>query len=77
MIAPSAMPSLKGLPPLGQIRIDPVGVDTIAEAMLEIMKTGVAERLWTEAARLQLGNWQDFGQAAAAWLGERRQPRTA
>lgn len=77
VIAPAAMPSLKGLPPLGQIRIDPVGVDTIAEAMLEIMKPGVAERLWTEAARLQLANWRDFGQAAAAWLGERCQPRAA
>ena len=68
VIAPADMPSLAGLEPLGQVRLPTVSPDTIAAAMLDLMKDPVATRLWNEAAQLQLPTWRDFARDTVDWL---------
>ncbi|MBA7558523.1 hypothetical protein ES708_00127 [subsurface metagenome] len=68
VIAPDNMPILAALEPLGQIRLAEVTPETVAEAMLQVTEVPIAERLWTEAARLRLPTWRDFARETAEWV---------
>jgi len=79
VVVSTALPALAGVPPWGQIRLDPVNEGTIAGAVRQLMDDGAAARLWAEAARLQLPGWREFARAVAAWVtaGRDRAPAPA
>ncbi len=67
VIASKRIPSLAMLPAAGQIRLDEVTPDAIAEAVLAMQPNEAARALWQGAASLELGTWAGFAADAAAW----------
>jgi glycosyltransferase involved in cell wall biosynthesis len=61
------VPSIAMLPPLGQIRLPELGVEAVANAVLALEDDRVAERLWAEAATIELGTWRTFAVQVARW----------
>lgn len=61
------VPSVAMLPPLGQIRLPDLSVEAVANAVLALEDDRVAERLWAEAATLDLGTWRTFAVQVAEW----------
>jgi SAM-dependent methyltransferase/glycosyltransferase involved in cell wall biosynthesis len=68
VIAAAGCPSVAMLTPAGTIRLDTVSPDHIAAAVTSFEDDDMAARLWQEAASVRLTTWQEFAQAAAAWL---------
>jgi len=66
-ITVDSLPSVRTLPPLGQIRLPKISAIDIAEAVKLVMKNDIAERLWAEAATLKLPTWRSFAHAVADW----------
>jgi hypothetical protein len=55
------------LPPLGQIRLPDLSVEAVANAVLALEDDRLSERLWAEAAKLDLGTWRTFAAQVAGW----------
>ena len=68
VVVSARLPALDGLPDLGQIRLDPVSVDSIAAAVRRLLDDAEARRLHEEAAGMPVAGWRDFAAAAAAWV---------
>ena len=66
-ISAASIPSMQGLPPLGQIRLEVVTAAGIAEAVGQMEQDAVAETLWAEAHNLRLPGWLDFVHELARW----------
>jgi glycosyltransferase involved in cell wall biosynthesis len=66
-IAAASLPSLQLLPSCGHIALPRIGAETLADAMAAMLDDAYAERLWQEAAGVDLPTWRDFGHAVAAW----------
>lgn len=67
VITSAAMPSVAMLPALGQIRLSEFSVDAVVGAVLALEDNRLAERLWAEAATLDLGTWRTFAVQVAEW----------
>lgn len=67
-IVSSATPSIRGLGPRGQIRIERPETDAIEAAVGAMADGDTARRLWAEARRLRLPTWRSFAAAVAAWI---------
>ncbi len=70
VIVTSSIPSISDLPEAGQIRLASPGVLEISEAVEATADDATAERLWTEAATLQLPPWRDFATRVFRWIQE-------
>ena len=68
VIVAADLPALDGQPALGQIRLDPVSADTIADAVCTLLDDTAGARLWGEAARMPVPSWADFAHRVAAWV---------
>lgn len=68
VIAPRDMPSIRLLPPLGQVRLAAADAPAIAGAVRMLLDDGAAARIWEEAARLAIPTWKDFARGLADWL---------
>jgi len=67
-IVSARTPSVAMISENGQIRLEEVTPDTIAQAVLRCMDDSYAEALWQAAATLQLPSWRDFARATVNWL---------
>ncbi|MGH7102686.1 MAG: glycosyltransferase, partial [Acetobacteraceae bacterium] len=70
VIAPADMPSIRLLPPGGQVRLKGTSAAEIADAVRLLRDDVTAQRLFAEAAGLRVPTWADFSAALAAWLHE-------
>ncbi|MBB4003064.1 glycosyltransferase [Aurantimonas endophytica] len=68
VITTAAMPSLEGLPTVGQIRLEDVTAAAIAEAVETMLTDKAASRLWKDLRQLELSGWADLGSQTALWL---------
>lgn len=68
VIVSASVPSIEMLPEQGQVRLERVSGPCIAEAVRGLEDDVVAERLWREAADLQIPSWRDFAAAMAEWV---------
>ncbi len=68
VIVPETMPSIRLLPPLGQMRLGSADAPTIGAAVRMLCDDEIAARLWAEAARLRVPTWKDFARRLADWL---------
>lgn len=68
VIVSSGLPALDGQCSLGQIRLDRITPDTIAEAVKMLLDDDVAKRLWNDAALMPVAGWADFARSVAAWV---------
>ncbi len=68
VVVSAQLPAVSGMSPLGQIRLERVGPDTIAAAVLRLLDDAEAARLWDEAAALVVPTWRDFAHSVAAWV---------
>ena len=66
-IAAATLPSMQLLPPRGHIALQRIDAETLADAMVAVLDDTFAQRLWEEAAGIELPTWRDFGRAVAAW----------
>jgi glycosyltransferase involved in cell wall biosynthesis len=64
----TSQPSLEMLPAQGQIRLAAASPAAIAAAVATMLDDPAAERLWREAATLQVGSWRDFARGVADWV---------
>ena len=64
----ASLPAAHGLPPLGQIRLDPVSEDALLAAVRRLLDDAEAEQLWDEAAALRVPTWRDFAEVVADWV---------
>lgn len=68
VVVTADIPSLKGLPSMGQIRIVRPEVGAIADAVRLTADNDLAHKLWQEASRIQLPTWRDFALNVARWV---------
>ena len=68
VIAAASLPSLHGLPPSGQVRLDPVSAATLLDALRRLLDDEEAQRLWDEVAELRVPTWRGFAEGVAAWV---------
>ncbi len=68
VIVPQDMPSIRLLPPLGQVRLAATDPPAIAAAVRMLCDDATAARYWAEAARLAIPTWKDFSRGLADWL---------
>ncbi len=68
VIVPSSLPALANLPALGQLRLDAVSVDTVAEAVRQMAEPDVNARLRQEASKLRLPTWRAAAEQLAQWI---------
>jgi glycosyltransferase involved in cell wall biosynthesis len=61
------LPALTNLRPVGQVRLDRVSFDAIADAVRWFLDDTNAKRMWSEAATLTVPKWSDFARACADW----------
>jgi glycosyltransferase involved in cell wall biosynthesis len=66
-IAAAALPSMQLLPSRGHVALQRIDAETLADAMASMLDDSFAERLWQEAADIELPTWRDFTRAVAAW----------
>jgi glycosyltransferase involved in cell wall biosynthesis len=64
----SSLPALAGVPGDGQVRLTEVNGRSVAEAIQLIRDDHNAERLWREAATLNLPTWKHFGRSVCEWV---------
>lgn len=72
VIAPASMPSIRLLPPGGQVRLKGTSAAEIADAVRLLRDDETAASLFAEAAGLRVPTWADFSAALAAWLHDSR-----
>ena len=70
VIASANLPILDVLPPGGRVVLDEISPEAIARAVHQLLDDPFAERLWGEAASLQIPTWDGFVQTLASWLHE-------
>ena len=68
VIVSSGLPALAGQASLGQVRLDRITPDTIADAVRTLLDDAVAEALWSDAARMPVPGWADFARRVAEWV---------
>jgi glycosyltransferase involved in cell wall biosynthesis len=68
IIAASSLPALEGLRPLGQVRLDHVSVESVAEAVQQAAEPGFNARLRQDLTRLRLPTWSESAQRLAQWI---------
>lgn len=68
IIAASSLPALESIPALGQIRLDTISVDIVAEAVRRAADPDVNARLRQEASRLRLPTWRETAEQLAQWV---------
>jgi Glycosyl transferases group 1 len=61
------LPSLRDLPPFGQIRLSVVTVDSVAAAVRALNRENVNAALRQELGKLQLPSWKVFSSRLATW----------
>ena len=71
VIVAASLPSLHGLPPSGQVRLDPVSDATLLDALHRLIDDEQAQWLWDEAAGLHVPTWRGFAEGVAAWMQAR------
>jgi glycosyltransferase involved in cell wall biosynthesis len=64
----SSLPALAEVPGDGQVRLKEVNQRTVADAIEFVRDDKNAERLWREAATLNLPTWKDFGRSVCEWV---------
>lgn len=62
------LPSLQGLSDVGQIRLEEISSETIAEAVKWMLDDNNAQRIWADAVKLKIPTWGEFAQKCAAWV---------
>lgn len=67
-IVSGTTPSVRDLPPRGQIRIARPETEAIEAAVGTMAAGDTARRLWAEARRLRLPTWRAFAASVAAWI---------
>lgn len=70
VIAPAGLPSIRLLPPAGQMRLARADAAEIESAVVSLLDDAVAARLFAEAEHLHVPTWRDFAHAIADWLQE-------
>lgn len=70
VIASAEIPSLAMLSPGGQLRLEKVTEQSIADAVLALGDDGWAAQLWKEATGHSLAKWKDFGRSTAEWIAD-------
>ncbi|HYZ63892.1 MAG TPA: glycosyltransferase [Acetobacteraceae bacterium] len=68
VIVSAGLPALQGMPALGQVRLDAINPETIADAVRLVMDDAEARRLWDGAAGMRLPTWRRFAAAVADWV---------
>jgi glycosyltransferase involved in cell wall biosynthesis len=68
VIVAEGLPALAEQPALGQVRLNPVTVQTIGDAVRQLADDETAARLWTEAEQMPVPSWSDFARHVAAWV---------
>lgn len=67
VIVGSDLPALRGLSPLGQIRLPTVTVESVSDAVRSLNRENVNAPLRRELARLELPRWRTFAHRLATW----------
>jgi glycosyltransferase involved in cell wall biosynthesis len=70
IVASADLPSLQGIPPTGQIRLDPVNETTLSEALDEIADPDTNHRLRNALRELTLPTWADCVRSMRGWINE-------
>ncbi len=68
VIVSAGLPALAGQAAAGQIRLDRVTPETIADAVRALLNDGEARRLWDQAGGLRVPGWADFARGVAEWV---------
>ncbi len=68
VIVPQDMPSIRLLPPPGQVRLAAADAPSIAAAVRMLCDDAIAARFWEEAGRLTIPTWKDFARGLADWV---------
>ena len=68
IIVSSSLPALENLPALGQLRLDAVSVDTVAEAVRQAAEPDFNARLRQEVSTLRLPTWRETAARLAQWI---------
>ena len=68
IIVSSSLPALESLPAVGQLRLDTVSVDTVAEAVRQAAEPDVNARLRQEVSTLRLPTWRETAARLAQWI---------
>ena len=63
------MPSLEGLPSLGEVRLNRLDADHLAEAIERFDDSDFCRSIWSGASKVNLPTWKDFSEATALWIG--------
>ena len=71
VIVGPGVPSIEMLRADGQIRLDHISAEGIAEAVRGLQDDGRATQLWEGVGRLVIPTWRDFAAAMARWVQER------
>jgi glycosyltransferase involved in cell wall biosynthesis len=69
VVVGSDLPSLEGLEPLGQIRLDVLTAETLASAVRELAHPVTNRRHRSAIAELELPTWKQFTERVADWIG--------
>ena len=67
-VVAASLPALQGLPAFGQIRLDPVSLESVMGAVRRLLDDGQAAALWEGAARFAAPTWRGFAREVAAWV---------
>ena len=68
VVVSAGLPALADQAALGQVRLETVTADGIAQAVRLLLDEAEAARLWAEAARLVVPGWADFARDTARWV---------
>lgn len=71
VLAHENLPALSGLPAVGQIRIKDASIGHIQTAFRQLLDGPAVERLWKDAAGLNVRTWRDFTGDLASWAARR------
>lgn len=70
IVASADLPSLEGIPPMGQIRLDPVTETTLSEALDKIADPDTNHRLRDALSELTLPTWAGCVRTMRGWINE-------
>ncbi|HKP23816.1 MAG TPA: glycosyltransferase [Dongiaceae bacterium] len=68
LIVSSSLPALESLPALGQLRLDTVSVDAVAEAVRQAAEPSFNARLRQDVVKLRLPTWRETAARLAQWV---------
>ena len=77
VVASADLPSLHGLPKAGQLRLDPVTVQSLKVAVEQVSAHTTNHRLRCALRELQLPTWKECVSRLETWIGDTLVARTA